>query len=199
MYIILVKTSILLFFIAINSILSVASGQMKQDVNITKVELNYSDDIVYIPYSIVNKSLKGTYFVWVDIFNEKKEKLPSTFLSGDINTVYGSGNKRIAWDIKRDGIVINENIYAVVSAKKMPAANTAKAIAYSTIFPGAGDYQYKKGRPYWIKGLLGYGFLGGSGIMYGNSVKSTMIIWDQDFRLLKIPRSANLSSNCKHL
>jgi hypothetical protein len=121
----LIKQRFIHSFVVLICLQFAASAQISQDVKISNVELKYADDKVYIPYSIIDESLNGTYVVWLEIFNEKKEKLPATILSGDINTVYGSGNKRIAWDIKRDGLVINENIFAVVSAKMMPAANTA--------------------------------------------------------------------------
>lgn len=149
-----------------------AYPQLSQNVRISDVDIKYNDERVTVPYTIINGSQSDRYFVWVEFFNAKNEKINASTLTGDINTVKGVGGKVIDWDIKRDGMVMNENIRARVSAKLLPTANTSKAYKESTIFPGKGDYQFNQGKPYWIIGAVGYGLLGSSAMMYFKSNSS---------------------------
>lgn len=137
-------------------------GQLSKNVKIDKVDLIYKDDKVYVPYSIINSSSKDRYVVWVDFFNEKDEKINAKTITGDINYIVGFGDKQICWDIKNDGYITDEKIYAKVSAKLIPAPSLGKAIVHSTAFPGWGDYQYKSDKRYWIRGALGYSLIGAS-------------------------------------
>lgn len=139
-----------------------ARAQLSSEVRISNVLLRYSNDKVEVPYRIINGKSSDRYVVWVEFYDEKNQPLTAKTVQGDINLVQGIGDKKITWDAKADGLVLNEKLTARVNAKQIPNASTGKAFAYSTIFPGAGDYQFKKGKPYWLKGVLAYGLIGGS-------------------------------------
>lgn len=147
-------------------------GQLTKNVKIDKVDLLFKDDKIIIPYSIVNSAPKDNYVVWVDIYNEKNEKINAKTLTGDINSVIGPGEKLICWDLKTDGLILDDRIYAKVSAKLIPTASISKALLRSTAYPGWGDYQYKHDKPFWIKGALGYSLIGASTIMNIKAVNS---------------------------
>lgn len=141
-----------------------ALGQLSSEVKLKNVDLNYTDEKILISYSLSGYP-SDNYFVWVEIFNSRDQKLAASSISGDINSVKGAGNKTICWDIKNDGITINENIYAKVYARYIPYLKTSAAISKSTVFPGWGDYQYTKGKPHWVKGIIGYSLISGSALM----------------------------------
>ncbi len=146
---------LLLFF-------SGTKAQLSSDVRIADVNLRYYESKVRVPYKIINGKSSDRYAVWVEFFDENKQQIDAKTLKGDLNLVHGVGDKLIIWDPKADGYVLDEKISARVNAKLIPKASAGKAFAYSTLFPGAGDYQFKKGKPYWLKGILAYGLIGGS-------------------------------------
>jgi len=139
-----------------------ATAQLSSEVRLASVDLRYSNDKVQVPYKIINGKTTDRYVVWVEFFNEKNQLLTAKTVQGDINLVQGNGDKLITWDAKADGFALNEKLTARVNAKLIPDASTGKAFFYSTLFPGAGDYQFKIGRPYWLYGTLAYGLIGGS-------------------------------------
>ncbi len=156
------------FAIAISSLN--ANAQFSSEVRLANVDLNYTNDKVQVLYKLINGKESDRYVVWVEFYNEKNQKLDAKTLQGDINLVVkGIGEKKITWDAKADGLVLNEKITARVCAKLIPDASIGKAFAYSTLFPGAGDYQFKHGKPYWLKGALAYGLIGGSIATYSMS------------------------------
>lgn len=142
-------------------------AQYAPDARLRDIDIQYADKKVKVPYTIVNGKANDKYFVWTEFYTEKGQKLEAKTLSGDINTITGNGSKTIDWDVKADGLALNEKIYAKVNAKLLPQGNLGKAMVASTVFPGAGDYQFKKGKPYWLKGALAYGLVGGSVAMLG--------------------------------
>ncbi|MHC1703976.1 MAG: caspase family protein [Tenuifilaceae bacterium] len=149
-----------------------ASAQLSSEVRISSVDLRYSNDKVQVPYKIINGKSSDRYVVWVEFFNEKNQPITAKALQGDINLVNGVGERLIIWDAKADGLALNEKVTARVNAKIIPDANTKKAYINSTLFPGAGDYQFKQGKPYWLKGALAYGLIGGSIITYSMSTNA---------------------------
>ncbi|HPQ35754.1 MAG TPA: caspase family protein [Tenuifilaceae bacterium] len=137
------------------------SGQLSLNARIDRVDVRF-DDKIFIPYSIANGKESDRYVVWVEFFNEKNQPIQAKSLQGDVNIVKGNGDKLISWDAKSDGVLLNEKISVKVNAKLLPEANTGKAFAYSTLFPGAGQYQFKGGKPHWLKGALAYALVGSS-------------------------------------
>lgn len=154
-----IPIAILLFFCihSFNIYAQLASGS-----RITSADIRYFDDKIFVPYTISNGNTNDRYFVWVDFYNEKNQLLQAKTLRGSSEIVKGNGEKLISWDAKADGMVINERIQAKVSAKLLPQANTGKALAYSTLYPGAGQYQFQHGKPHWIKGAIAYSLIGSS-------------------------------------
>jgi hypothetical protein len=150
-------------------LISAGYAQLSSEAKIAQVNIKYENDKVQVPYTIINSKASDKYMVWVEFFNEKNQMLNARTVQGDVNIIQGDGKKSIVWDAKADGLVLNEKITARVNAKLIPNPNIGKAFAYSTIFPGVGHYQFKKGKPYWLKGALAYGLIGGAVGVYGMS------------------------------
>lgn len=147
-------------------------GQLSSNARIGSVDIEYRDDKVYVPYSIINSSPNDRYVVWVEFINQKNDRLNAQSVAGDINQVRGNGSKLISWDVKKDGVVLDENISAKLYAKYIPTTSAPRAYLQSTLYPGWGDYQYRPGRPHWLKGFLGYGLTSASALMYIQSNRS---------------------------
>lgn len=141
-------------------------AQLASGSRITTADIRYFDDKIFVPYTISNGSSNDRYFVWVDFYNEKNQLLQARTLRGSSEIVKGNGEKLISWDAKADGMIINERIHAKVYAKLLPQASTGKALAYSTLYPGAGQYQFQQGKPHWIKGAVAYSLIGSSVGLY---------------------------------
>lgn len=165
------KKITVIFSLIIASVFNVMA-QYAKDARLRDVDILFTDNKVEVPYTIVNGKTTDKYFVWVEFYNEKNQKIDAKTFSGEINTVTGNGIKKMIWDNKTDALALNEKIYAKVNMKLLPHGNLGKAMVASTVFPGAGDYQFKKGKPYWLKGALAYGLVGGSIAMMGMSGNS---------------------------
>ena len=161
----------LLIFIGIHANLPLYA-QYASGVRVADVEIQYVNDRVEVCYKIVNGKKSDKYIVWVEFFNKQKMPVNAKTIYGDINQVEGLGEKKIIWDVKADGLILDEELTAQVNIKLLPDASLGKALAYSTLFPGAGDYQYRSKRPYWLKGFFGYGLLGGAAGTYALSTNS---------------------------
>jgi hypothetical protein len=144
-------------------------AQLSTNAIITDIDIRYFEDKIFVPYTIARGNATVNHIVWVNFFNENKERLNAKTIGGDVDIVKGTGSKLISWDVKADGIILNEKVYAEVNVKVMLPANLGKAFAYSTLFPGAGHSQYKKKGAHWIKGVIGYGLVGSS---IGTSIAS---------------------------
>ncbi len=164
-----------------------AFGQFSPEVKLAGVDIKYLDDKVYIPYTLSGNP-SDSYYVWVEVFNARDQKINATTLNGDINSVKGAGEKRISWDIKHDGVVLDENIYAKVYARYIPVVKTSSAVIKSTVFPGWGDYQYIANKPHWVKGALGYGFIGASAFSNFKAAQSL-----DDYRISGLPSTQDPS------
>ncbi len=135
---------------------------LRAEVQITNVDVKFEDNVVKVPYTIANAGAYDMFTVWVEFYNAQHRSLHAYNLDGDIDFVMGGGGKLITWDVRDDGRLINEEIYARVYARYVPDPSALKAFTYSTLFPGAGNYQYKTERPYWLRGALAYGLIGGA-------------------------------------
>lgn len=164
-----------------------SDGQFSEKVKLSNVGLVYKEDKVTIPYTLNGKAGED-FVVWVELFNSKNTKIDAKSISGDINLVKGSGSKQILWDIKKDAVILDDNIYAKVSAKLVTATNTSKAFLKSTIYPGWGDYQYKADKPHWVKGVLGYSLIGASVFMNYKAVQNL-----DDYRKSGLPSTQDPS------
>lgn len=167
------KTIMRLFFIifCVDSSMSL-QAQLSSEVRISDVALKYVNDKVEVYYKNVNGKVNDKYVIWVNFFNEKYQLLPGKTLYDDIDMVTGIGEKKIIWDAKNDNLVLNEKVTAEIHAKLIPNPSGGKAFVYSTLFPGTGDCQYKHKGAYWLKGVLGYGLLGGAAGSYMMSADS---------------------------
>ncbi len=155
-------------------------------VNISKPRLELSDGNLIIEYDILDNEPSDLFNVWIEVTNASGSKINALTLSGDVGEdISGGSNKRILWNLEVDKISLDEEIFVEVVAekKKLPEVqkeiipvkttpttdvkNISKGnmVLSSMVLPGWGLSKVKKGKPYWLLGVAGYGCIAGSVIL----------------------------------
>lgn len=142
----------------------------QNSLEITRPELVMVNNIVNIHYQIDNSSPKDIFKVWIEITDTAGNQLQAKSLSGDLGAQIAGGNKKlIRWDLEADNMSPAGGIYVQVFAERINTPETeAKTVSekslsrsaiilQSAIFPGWGLTRVNKGKPHWIKGVLGTG------------------------------------------
>jgi hypothetical protein len=137
-------------------------AQYSGEVRVNDVNVRYVQNKVFVSYKILNGKETDRYLVWLEFYDAKNKKIEAKSLHGDFEMVTGNGDKAVSWDPFADGIILNENIHVQVNAKLVPQPNVGKAFGLSTLYPGTGHYQFKSDRPYWIRGTIAFGLMGGA-------------------------------------
>ncbi len=163
-------------------------GQTK--ISVTKPHLKASNENLIIEYDILNTEPSDFFMVWIEVTDASGNKINAVSVSGDVGQdIKGGNNKRIIWNLGKDNIYIDEEIFVEVKAEKITVhekiADTKTSeetkivkkdessmerktiskgnmIVSSVVFPGWGQSKAKKGKPYWLLGVAGYGCLAGS-------------------------------------
>ena len=157
------------FFITI--VVFICSGGRciaQPDANIANTSIQLKGDQVHITYDILSKDPNLRFEVWLEISESDGRSLEVNALTGDIGPGISPGmNKVIIWDPAADSIFLNMQIDIQVFAKKavfvgrVNELNRSVVIIQSVLLPGLGLSKVT-GKPHWIKGVLGYGCIGGS-------------------------------------
>ncbi|MDR4987489.1 MAG: caspase family protein [Bacteroidales bacterium] len=132
------------------------------DVRITNVDVLFKENVIQVPYTIANAGLNDFFSVRVEFFDETYRPMNALSLEGDIDIVRGAGDKLITWDVRNDGLIVNQKIHARVYARHVPNPSTLHSFAYSAALPGLGRYQYHPERRHLLRGVLAYGLMGGA-------------------------------------
>ena len=140
-----------------------------QQISITQSATDKKGNMIEIEYTITenNYKLKNFYNVFLDVKDQKGEKLDAHSLLGDYNVIKNCfGPKHIMWDIAKDSIFLNENVTVQVKAEVLPRLFSKPVeLGLSGICPGWGLSRIHKGKPYWLLGLTGYGCVTASVIL----------------------------------
>ncbi len=159
----------LVFFLLFSAFLSLGQSSVK----ITKPELSYENEKLYISYDIIDKG-KAAYHIELEAVNASHALIEASFLTGDIGTNIKAGNnKSIVWDIERDDVNLDESISIRLVATKMSAGfSKGKLLLQSAVWPGWGQTKMSDGKPYWLIGCAGVACLAGSYVYNQQSVKN---------------------------
>ena len=160
-------------------------------VNITKPRLELSDENLIIEYDILSADPSDLFKVWIEVTNASGIKINALSLSGDVGEdISGGSNKRILWNLEKDGISLDKEIFVEVIAEKKKLPEVQKEIIpiettpttdvnkiskgnmvlSSTVLPGWGLSKVRQGKPYWLLGVAGYSCIAGSVILNRSAI-----------------------------
>ncbi|MBA7520570.1 hypothetical protein ES705_12666 [subsurface metagenome] len=150
---------------------------------ITKPQLELLDNGLIISYEIQNSNPSDIFKVWLVITDEDGNIIQAKALSGDFgDEVRGGKMNKIVWDLEKDEILIDKEVFIEVIAEKKKQSEDQKEISSaetdqttlakpvsktnmvisSVVLPGWGLSKAKQGKPYWLLGVAGYGCIAGS-------------------------------------
>jgi len=157
---------------------------------VTKPRLEVSDKKLIIEYDILNTVHSDFFIVWIEVTDTAGNKINALSITGDVGReIKGGNNKKIIWNLGKDNIYIDHEIFVEVKAEKITAQETIadtkitkgketvmkdegrrerktiskRNMVLSSVFlPGWGQTKATKGKPYWLLGVAGYGCLAGS-------------------------------------
>ena len=144
-----------------------------------------------ITYDIINYKTNDKFNIIPEIYKASGEKINALSFTGDLKEVSGGSGKKITWDIGKDNIILDEDIYVVISGeiigehivdkpvetqkvirepiavnqKGLKPVNRTACLFESLIFPGWGTSRLTLKNGHFVKGFLGYGALIGSVIL----------------------------------
>ncbi len=146
-------------------------GQFKARISVEILETKYNSGKLSVKYKIHNARPKDKVRVWVNVFNSKNDSIKAFSWTGSVNRFidHPEEEKIAVWDVYKDKINLIDTLQIKVSASVQNGFYLDNPFVLSTVFPGWGDYQIKPRKPYWIYGVLGYGFLGASFYMNNSS------------------------------
>ncbi len=141
-------------------------------VNTANIDFRFSDGKTIITYDIINSSPNELYTITVSVFRKNGAKLNAVSLSGDLKEITGGTGKTIIWEQKKDGYVLDEEIYVTLDIATKVTIPVTTHLLKSAVIPGWGDYRIRNGKYHFIYGLAGYGAIGASIYFNSQSVKS---------------------------
>ncbi|MCK5136169.1 MAG: hypothetical protein KAR19_10325 [Bacteroidales bacterium] len=168
-----------LFIILIGCISCGNSCIAQSEAIIANTNIQLKGNHVHITYDILNINKAARFEVWVEITEADGNNLEVNALKGDIGEdIVAGNNKVIIWDPEADSIFLNAPIDIQVFANMilpLPASskefNRVGIILQSVAFPGLGLSRVT-GKPHWIKGVVGYGCIGGAIVLNKMAVAS---------------------------
>ena len=182
------KLSLLIISIVLFSGINQTFSQSKATIG--NVDFFQDGDNIIIKYDILKAKSNESFTIWVEVHSFQSGKISPKSLVGDIgNYVTGGKGKEIIWNVKADNINIDEEISIEVMGKPnaVAAINVVKdpvkvksenkvsvpaAMGLSLVLPGLGNTYAKKGGPYWLMGVAGYGLIAGSIVMNNSAYKA---------------------------
>lgn len=151
----------------------IAEGQ--NPIKISKPDVTYLDGILTVRYDIAGCGSGEFVDIRLVVLNSRGDTLRPTFITGDLGSRVNCGfGKKIEWNMKRDGVLIDEDIDVLVTGKPLvpdlpsniqPVAkqlSRGNVILSSVFVPGLGQKKASgKGSHLIFSGLV-YGALGTS-------------------------------------
>ena len=128
----------------------VLNGQ--NSIKISKPEVTYLDGILTIMYDIAGCGSGEYVDIRLIVLNAAGDTLRPTYITGDLGSKVNCGfGKKIEWNMKRDGVLIDEEIEVMVTGKpvimELPASipsvtsrlSRGNVILSSIFVPGLGQ------------------------------------------------------------
>lgn len=149
------KYFILTFFFLI--FLSVYA-QQKNTPQIANVDISFNGDKVLIAYDIINAAATDEFTVTIEVLKKSGNTINTISLSGDLGkSIYGGASKKIVWDSRKDGYILDEPIIVSVSATPKIKIPYTSHLFKSAVLPGLGDYHLNNGNLHFLYGVGAYG------------------------------------------
>ena len=156
-----------------NSTVDLFDSQDKNSPQINNINFTLNHDLVEITYDLVNYKPMDNFSVKITAYKQNGDPLNINSISGDISDLKGSIiSKRVFWDVKRDGDVLKDKIFFIVSATKNLRIPLETHLIKSLIFPGWGDLKLRNGKTAIIYGLGGFACIAGSILLNQQAVLS---------------------------
>ncbi len=186
----------LIILVAMLALVPAKEATAQSKAGIFNVDFTVSRDSLIITYDILKSKFSERFNITFTVKAVTGKTYAPKTVTGDVgNNVFGGKGKRIVWEVSKDNVLIDEEVFvevlgqpvvegqqpaaAVVTAPvKSNADKGAKtfskggAIALSAIFPGWGISKQKQGGAYWLIGVATYG-VAAAGIFMNMSSSST--------------------------
>ena len=154
----------------------------QKNIIITKPRIEIFEENLIINFDILNAKPSDFYRVWIEVTDSDGNKINTVSVTGDIGQeIKGGVDKRIVWNMVSDKIYIDKEINIEVKAEKstedvrlkekeertMNMSDISKTgmMLTSIPLPGLGQSLLKRGKPYWLIGITGYGCMAGSVVL----------------------------------
>ncbi|MFC2129446.1 hypothetical protein ACFLQX_01555 [Bacteroidota bacterium] len=158
------------------------TGFSQSSATISKPELVLNENQISIHYDILNCGQSEKFNISLEVVDDKGIPIVAHSLSGDIgNNIRGGSGKMISWDLASDNLYLETMLYFQVNAtasspeisstadrstepkvrKESGSLSRGSVVVQSLLMPGLGLSRVK-GKPHWIKGVLGYACIGSS-------------------------------------
>lgn len=142
---------------------------------VSNVDFFLEGENLIITYDIEKAKTGETFTVSVNISTVKGTKINAFTLNGDVGPgIYGGKYKRIIWDLAKDNVFLDDEIFVEVIAEsenysgagtnigknEYKQVSVGGAMLRSLVFPGWGNSYAKGGGAYWLMGVAAYGAAG---------------------------------------
>lgn len=108
---------ILLLSCLANTHAKAQESSTKANIENTQIDLIH-DTVIRVTFDILYAKPEEIFYVTIELYRADGVKLPAKALTGDVNKAIRAGfNKEIYWNVKLDMKALNDEIYAVVTAK----------------------------------------------------------------------------------
>lgn len=147
-------------------------GNAQQNVEFSKPEWSLEETSIIISFDILNSGPSDKFIVIIEVIGPDGKRIIPKAINGDIGEdISGGSNKIIKWDLESDEIPMNSILTIELVGKKIVKEEVVAdgvqitrfgAMVRSVAFPGWGLSLVNPGKPHWIKGIAGYGAIGGA-------------------------------------
>jgi hypothetical protein len=144
-----------------------------------------------ITYDIIDFKPGDRFNILPEIYKSSDVKINAISFTGDLKEVAGGPGKKISWEIGKDNLILDEDIYVIITGEifndpvvdkpietqrviqepiaviqdEMKTVSRAGCFFESIIFPGWGTSRLTLKKGNLVKGFLGYGAIIGSLIL----------------------------------
>jgi hypothetical protein len=162
-------------------------------ITIPPPRLEFQNDQLFIEYDIRNFQPQDVFTIGLLITDSAGRTINASSLSGEIGEgISGGTNKRIVWNIANDRLILDEDVFVEITAKKMKpvppeengsaaenrSASATKSISKSNmlvsslVMPGLGQSKARKNYTYLLMGAAGYGCVAGAALLNRQAINT---------------------------
>jgi hypothetical protein len=156
------------FLISLFIFVGIPFCNCQSGATIRNVDFQLVENRLVITYDIANYKYSDKFNITPRIYKVSGEQINAKTFTGDLINVLGGPSKKITWDIEKDNILLNDDVYVVITGEKIEEVKPEKTtVAHaisrgacffeSVIFPGWGSARLTRKNGHLVKGFLGYG------------------------------------------